>query len=339
MDDSDAKKRTQRKYRKINPAIWNDEKFVGLSERGRLIFFFLLTHPHMTMLGAMRANIPGLAAEYGIPEKAFREAFREAFLEGCGKGMVEVDEGVSLIVLPNFPRHNEPESPNVVMSYQKALPLLPECALRTEQLQRVKAFLEAKGKAFHEALPKAFHEALSKGLSKAMSKAMLQSGAGAGAGAVKKRTPPDSKPSDKPYDKPSDKPSEEEPSPPTPDGAGGAPSEAGEEGPPISHFLAVQLVDCIRSHKPDWKEPANLKAWEAIFERMVRIDQRDPGRISEVIAWATSDTRFWQKNVLSAEAVRKHFDRIEIEMRSNRGGNREHAAPAAQPGKYKHLSG
>ena len=70
------------RYRKIDPRIWNDEKFRSLSDRGKLAFFFVLTHPHMTPIGAMRASIPGMAAEIGWPEKAFREAFREALSKG-----------------------------------------------------------------------------------------------------------------------------------------------------------------------------------------------------------------------------------------------------------------
>ena len=51
------------RYRKIDPRIWNDEAFRALSDRGKLVFLFILTHPHMTSLGAMRASTLGLAAE------------------------------------------------------------------------------------------------------------------------------------------------------------------------------------------------------------------------------------------------------------------------------------
>ena len=45
------------KYRKVDPKIWNDEKFRELSDSAKLLFLFLLTHPHMTPLGAMRATV------------------------------------------------------------------------------------------------------------------------------------------------------------------------------------------------------------------------------------------------------------------------------------------
>ena len=63
------------KYRKISPCIWNDAKVRELSDKGKLALLFLLTHPHMTPLGAIRANAPGLACELGWSEKVFRKAF------------------------------------------------------------------------------------------------------------------------------------------------------------------------------------------------------------------------------------------------------------------------
>ena len=148
------------RYRKIDTRVWNDEKFRGLSDKGKLAFFFVLTHPHMTAIGAMRASIPGLACELGWSEKAFREAFQEAL----SKGMAAHDEKACLVWLPNFLKYNKPESPNVVKSWDSALDLLPECDLKNKVIQYVKAFLEALPKAFREALPEAFREAFRKGM-------------------------------------------------------------------------------------------------------------------------------------------------------------------------------
>ncbi|MFZ7112453.1 MAG: hypothetical protein ACOWYE_12280 [Desulfatiglandales bacterium] len=140
------------KYRKVDPRIWNDEKFRQFSDAGKLCFFFLLTHPHMTPLGAMRASIPGLAAEMGWKEKAFRGAFEEAF----SKAMVKVDERACFLWIPNFLKYNGPESPNVVKAWVKCLDDLPECSLKNECLHRVKAFTEDLPEAFTKALPEAF---------------------------------------------------------------------------------------------------------------------------------------------------------------------------------------
>jgi hypothetical protein len=115
------------KYRKVDVRIWNDAKFVGLSECGKLVFMFLMTHPNLTVVGAMRATAPGLAAELNMP----MERFREGFQEGLSRGMVKVDPKACLVWLPNFLKYNRPDNPNVVKSWADAFDLLPECHLKT----------------------------------------------------------------------------------------------------------------------------------------------------------------------------------------------------------------
>jgi hypothetical protein len=150
------------RYRKIDTRIWNDAKFREMSERGQLIFLFSLTHPNMTMLGAMRTTIPGLAAEYGheTTEKAFREAFQEAL----SKGMAKHDEKASFMWFPNFLKYNKPESPNVVKAWPEAFDMLPECAMKDQLLQHLKAFVEGLSEAFGKAFWEAFGEAFPKAM-------------------------------------------------------------------------------------------------------------------------------------------------------------------------------
>lgn len=141
-----------RRYRKIDTRIWNDEKVRSLSDGGKLAFLFLLTHPHMTSLGAMRATVGGLAEELGWSP----EVFRDALLEVLSKGMAEHDSEARMIALPNFIRYNPPESPNVIKAWVGSLDLLPECRLKTLVLARAKGFAEDLGEAFAKALPEAF---------------------------------------------------------------------------------------------------------------------------------------------------------------------------------------
>src|SRR5512138_210334 len=148
------------RYRKVDTRIWNDEKFRSMSDNGKLVFFFLMTHPNMTALGAMRASIPGLAAEIGHPEKGFREAFREAL----SKGMAKHDPEASFLWLPNFLKYNRPESPNVVKAWSEALDLLPECNMKTQLIQHVKAFAEGLPEGFAKALPEGFAKSMPKSM-------------------------------------------------------------------------------------------------------------------------------------------------------------------------------
>jgi hypothetical protein len=140
------------RYRKIDTRIWNDQKFNALSNHGKLLFFFLLSHPHMTAIGAMRASLPGLASELGWKEYQLREVLGETFL----RGMIRYDEKSSFIWLPNFLKYNHPESPNVIKSWEHALDYLPECDLKLELIESVKTFVEDLSKAFSQALPPIF---------------------------------------------------------------------------------------------------------------------------------------------------------------------------------------
>jgi len=133
------------RYRKIDPRVWNDEKFRTLSDRGKLAFLFVLTHPAMTCLGAMRATFEGLAAELRWPFATFVDAIGE----GIAHTMIEANRDASFIGLPNFLKYNEPEGPNsVTKAWPNALDLIPECHEKGRLLLRCRTYLEAKSEEF-----------------------------------------------------------------------------------------------------------------------------------------------------------------------------------------------
>jgi hypothetical protein len=157
------------KYRKVDTKIWGDEKFRTFSDPGKLAFLFIMTHPALTALGAMRATLAGLAAEMGWPVKRMREALAPAIAQG----MVEINDAASYIALPNFMKFNRPESPNVARASVTALDLIPECPEKQALVARCRAgltgafrqgFEEAFAEAFGEPLPKPFGEPLPEGL-------------------------------------------------------------------------------------------------------------------------------------------------------------------------------
>jgi len=119
-----------------------------MSDHGKFVFLFVLTHPHMTSVGAMRATIPGMATELGWTAKAFRDAFYESHT----RGLLEYDETASFVGVPNFIRYNPPQSANAVKSWTKFWGEIPECALQVTLYARLKAFLDG----FHHAFAEAF---------------------------------------------------------------------------------------------------------------------------------------------------------------------------------------
>ena len=144
------------RYRKLLIKMWGDEKFRRLSRpqpNGQSLFIYLITGPHTNPIpGLFRASETELADSLGWPLEGFREAFGEAF----GAGMVKADWKAHLVFLPKAIVHNKPESPNVVKSWVSAYDLLPECGLRDEALQTLKAFVEGMGEGFTKAFHKAF---------------------------------------------------------------------------------------------------------------------------------------------------------------------------------------
>ncbi len=146
------------RYAKVDRRIWNDERFRGLSERGKLVFLFLLTHPSIDNVGRHARDIAGLAAELELPAKAFQEAFGEAL----SKAIVKHDLGASFIWLPNFLKYNKPESPNVVRSWPDAFDLIPECGLKGELYVQLKAFIKGLSEGFREAFAQAFPKGYAK---------------------------------------------------------------------------------------------------------------------------------------------------------------------------------
>lgn len=157
------------KYRKIDPRIWNDEKFYTASLSCQHLFLFILTHPSMTPVGAMRVSPAALEAELDWASKGFPEGFPEAFAEGCGKGFWKYDSKAKFLLVPNFLKYNRPESPNVVKSWAGCWDDLPECDHKLKLYQSLKGFAEGCGEAF----AKAFAEAFTKDFLKAYAKTLL----------------------------------------------------------------------------------------------------------------------------------------------------------------------
>ncbi len=76
--------------------------------------------------------------------------------------------------------------------------------------------------------------------------------------------------------------------------------------------LACYLLQIILDRKPDLKKP-DLQKWANAFDLMIRIDNRNPDRIAQVIEWSQKDL-FWKNNILSPDKLRKQFDNLELKM-------------------------
>jgi len=148
--------RAQGRYRKVEVRTWGDEKFRALSSIppcGQGLWLFLITGPHTGPIpGLFRAGRAAMAEELGWDVEAFDKAFQEAFQQG----MVKADFKARVMWLPSAIRHNRPESPNVVRSWAAEFDLIPECDLKREALESLRASIHALGEAFGKAFEEAF---------------------------------------------------------------------------------------------------------------------------------------------------------------------------------------
>lgn len=170
MSDTENTKATRApsRYRKVEVRTWGDEKFRSLSALppcGQGLWLFLITGPHTGPIpGLFRAGRAAMAEELDWELEAFDKAFQEVFQQG----MVKADFKARVMWVPNAIKHNRPESPNVVKSWAAEFDLIPECDLKREALEHLRASVYALGEAFGKAFDETFGKASAKASPKAM---------------------------------------------------------------------------------------------------------------------------------------------------------------------------
>ena len=143
------------RYRKVDPRIWNDSKFLSLSDQEQLTFLYLLTHPNLTMLGMLRTKKEAIFYERGWDISACRSVWQTL----CQLGLIVYDD-VGLVWIPNFLKYNEPESPSVVKSWRNVLDLLPECPVYFRGVSAAYQYCKARSSAFEQAFRQSVGQAV-----------------------------------------------------------------------------------------------------------------------------------------------------------------------------------
>lgn len=141
------------KYRKIEPALWTDEKFKTLSQNAQYLFFYLLTCPHSNSLGLFALPKYYILGDTKLLPEQLPKLFAELFREQ----LIEYDEKTGVIWVINFLKHNPIENPNqakYAMTCVASLPKNPYSARVAEQLpeQYHKQLVELLRKQYREPL-------------------------------------------------------------------------------------------------------------------------------------------------------------------------------------------
>jgi len=152
----DKNEQKKNRYRKIEVRMWGDAKFCNLTKIppcGQGLWVFLLTGPHTGPIpGLFRSGRAAMAEELDWELEAFDEAFREAFQQG----MVIADWKAKVVWVPKAILCNKPESPNVVKSWGAEWDLIPECDLKRDAYETLKASIGALGESYAKAFDEAF---------------------------------------------------------------------------------------------------------------------------------------------------------------------------------------
>ena len=85
----------------------------------------------------------------------------------------------------------------------------------------------------------------------------------------------------------------------------------------IAKWYAEEVKSLSPKNKKLPKNRFQLDAWAYEFDKMMRIDKREMEEIKKVAVYALKD-KFWQGVVLSPDALRKHFDKIELQIKNKR---------------------
>lgn len=137
-----------RKYRKIDPRIWHDEKFAQLSPEEKLIAIYCLTGPQSNRIGIFPMSLAAGAENTGT----LPETFRERFGNVCETLNWTFDAACRVLYLPTWWRYQRPDNPNVFAACLDDADDVPEC----QALQRFKCNCEYLPETFAKRLGERF---------------------------------------------------------------------------------------------------------------------------------------------------------------------------------------
>lgn len=123
-------------YRKIDPRLWDDERFVELSCVEKLLWLYLLTGPHTTSLpGLWIVGVGALVDGLRVPAKSIQAGLEK--LEAMGR--LIVNPRLRIVRIPNAPRYNRPDNARVLKAWFKLWQDIPECQQKYDHLDSLRA--------------------------------------------------------------------------------------------------------------------------------------------------------------------------------------------------------
>ena len=113
-----------RDFGKICTSMWASLQRSGLRSHSKLLFAYLLSSPHTTMLGCFRLPMAYAVDDLASEDFGEREV-RRAFAELSSKGLIALDEAFATVLIPTFLRWNPVENPNQGKAIVKLVAQIP----------------------------------------------------------------------------------------------------------------------------------------------------------------------------------------------------------------------
>jgi hypothetical protein len=142
------------RYRHIEIRLWVLPAFRALKPEGKLVALYVLSGPPTNSVGLYRFSLAAASEDLGISVPAVRRQFaavRAAF------GW-RYDADARVIWIPEWLQFNVPQSPNVVRGWRTVVAEIPDCPLKVEALDSLRAFIDTKGEGFQKAFQEVFGE-------------------------------------------------------------------------------------------------------------------------------------------------------------------------------------
>lgn len=128
-------------YRKIDPRMWDDERFATLSQPTKLVWLLILTGPHTTPLpGLSNVGVAALAES----SRYDADTVSRALAELSRAGMVEFNQTCRVLRVPNAPKYNPCSNPKVLKGWFSIFKSVPDCTEKFRHLASLRAAIPAE---------------------------------------------------------------------------------------------------------------------------------------------------------------------------------------------------
>jgi hypothetical protein len=143
------------KYRKIDPRVWRDERFLLLTSEEKLVALYCLT-AQVNRCGIFVFSPAMAAEELGTSPQTFRERFRKV----CQTLRWEWDDTRRVLYFPTWWKYNHPENTNVLKGNLSDLSDLPETPLLDRFYENTRYLSGNVTETFRECYPKPYPQPL-----------------------------------------------------------------------------------------------------------------------------------------------------------------------------------